>query len=98
LTRIQEVENIATLMYLLPSKIASPLSINSLTANIKCSFATVSNYLKAMELGYLIFRISPYSKKIARSLTKERGRNNFHNYASQLQAAFVRSQIPKILK
>ena len=58
-------------MYLLPSKIASPLSINSLTANIKCSFATVSNYLKAMELGYLIFRISPYSKKIVRSLTKE---------------------------
>ena len=71
LTRIQELENIAVLMYLLPSKIASPLSINSLTANIKCSFATVSNYLKAMELGYLIFRISPYSKKIARSLTKE---------------------------
>jgi predicted AAA+ superfamily ATPase len=54
------------------SKIASPLSINSLTANIKCSFATVSNYLKAMELGYLIFRVLPYSKKIARSLTKEK--------------------------
>ncbi|HUU53186.1 MAG TPA: AAA family ATPase [Candidatus Bathyarchaeia archaeon] len=71
LTRIQELENVATLMYLLPSKIASPLSINSLTADIKCSFATVSNYLKAMELGYLIFRILPYSKKIARSLTKE---------------------------
>jgi len=71
LTRIQELENIATLMFLLPSKIALPLSINSLTANIKCSFATVSNYLKAMELGYLIFRILPYSKKIARSLTAE---------------------------
>jgi predicted AAA+ superfamily ATPase len=71
LTRVQELENIATLMYLLPSKIASPLSINSLTKDIKCSFATVSNYLKAMELGYLIFRILPYSKKIVRSITKE---------------------------
>jgi len=30
--------------------------------------------------------------------TKERGRNNFPNYASQLQAAFVRSQITKLLK
>jgi hypothetical protein len=29
---------------------------------------------------------------------KERGRNNFHNYASQLQATFVRSQIPKASK
>lgn len=71
LTRIQELENIATLMHLLPPRISSPLSINSLTKNIKCSFATVSNYLKAMELGYLIFRILPYSKKISRSLTKE---------------------------
>ena len=31
-------------------------------------------------------------------IIKERGRNNFPNYASQLQAAFVRSQITNILK
>jgi hypothetical protein len=29
---------------------------------------------------------------------KERGRNNFRNYASQLQATFARSQIPKASK
>ena len=29
---------------------------------------------------------------------KERGRNNFHNYASQFQVGFVRSQIIKISK
>ncbi len=29
---------------------------------------------------------------------KERGRNNFHNYASRLQGIFVRSQIQKTLK
>jgi hypothetical protein len=29
---------------------------------------------------------------------KERGRNNFLNYASQLQATFARSQIPKASK
>jgi len=29
---------------------------------------------------------------------KERGRNNFHNYASQLQAIFARFQSTKILK
>jgi len=32
------------------------------------------------------------------STTKERGRNNFLNYASQLQATFARSQIPKASK
>jgi hypothetical protein len=30
--------------------------------------------------------------------SKERGRNNFLNYASQLQATFARSQIPKASK
>ncbi|MBC2695958.1 MAG: hypothetical protein HF982_11935 [Desulfobacteraceae bacterium] len=29
---------------------------------------------------------------------KERGRNKFPNYASQIQAIFARSQIPKLLK
>jgi len=71
LTRIQQLENIAAIMHLLPTRISSPLSINSLAKDVKCGFSTVSNYLNAMELGYLIFRITPYSKKIARSLTKE---------------------------
>ena len=31
-------------------------------------------------------------------ITKERGRNNFPNYASQLQAIFARSESTKILK
>jgi len=71
LTRIQELENIAAIMHLIPARISAPLSINSLAKDIKCGFATVSNYLNAMELGYLIFRITPYFKRIARSLTKE---------------------------
>jgi hypothetical protein len=29
-------------------------------------------------------------------LIKKRGRNNFRNYASQLQATLARSQIPKV--
>ncbi|MEA2039492.1 MAG: hypothetical protein U9N82_06625 [Thermodesulfobacteriota bacterium] len=31
-------------------------------------------------------------------ITKERGRNNFHNYASRLQGIFVRSSISKSSK
>jgi hypothetical protein len=40
------------------------------------------------------FHITPF----AVNLLEERGRNNFHNYASQLQATFARSQIPKASK
>ena len=72
LTQIQTLEKTAILMQLLPERIGSPLSINSLTGDLNCSFATVANYLSALELGYLIFRIPPYSHKIARALKKEK--------------------------
>jgi len=72
ITNFQEMENLAILMKLLPDKVSSPLSINSLTNDLKSSFQTVSNYLNALELGYLIFRVPSYSKKIARSIKKEK--------------------------
>ncbi|MBC2694176.1 MAG: type II toxin-antitoxin system VapC family toxin [Desulfobacteraceae bacterium] len=39
-----------------------------------------------------------YGLSILTGNNKERGRNNFPNYASQLQATFARSQITKISK
>lgn len=72
LTQIRNLEKTAALMLLLPKRIGSPLSINSLTGDLSCSFATISNYLCGLELGYLLFRIPPYSHKIARSLKKEK--------------------------
>jgi hypothetical protein len=39
-----------------------------------------------------------YERVMQKSNAKERGRNNFLNYASQLQATFARSQIPKASK
>ncbi len=72
ITQIKTLEKTAVLMQLLPERIGSPLSINSLTGLLNCSFATVANFLNALELGYLIFRIPPYSNKIARSIKKEK--------------------------
>jgi predicted AAA+ superfamily ATPase len=57
-------------MQLLPPRVASPLSINALAEDLNVNYATAANYLSALELGYLIFRISPYHEKIARSLKK----------------------------
>lgn len=59
-------------MKLLPDKICSPLSINSLAEDVKISYPTVASYLNLMELVYLIFRIPVYSKKISRSISKEK--------------------------
>ncbi len=94
ITRIKDLEKTAMLMHLLPERIGSPLSINSLANDLNCSFATAANYLTALELGYLVFRISPYTNKIARSLKKEKKAyfydwtraateaNRFENYAA----------------
>jgi hypothetical protein len=42
--------------------------------------------------------VFPSCALLACRCAKERGRNNFRNYASQLQATFARSQIPKVSK
>ena len=72
LTQLKNLEKTAQLMQLLPPRISSPLSINALAKDINVSYATAANYLTALELGYLIFRIPPYHNKIARSLKKEK--------------------------
>jgi uncharacterized protein len=71
ISQLHDIEKIAVLMRLLPERIGSPLSINNLTKDLQCSFQTVSHYLQLMELGCLLFRIKPYSKKISRGLSKE---------------------------
>ena len=72
LTHIAELENISTLMGLLPSKISSPLSLNSLREDLEVSYNAVKSYLKALELGYVVFSLPPYSKRVVRSVKKER--------------------------
>jgi predicted AAA+ superfamily ATPase len=71
LTHIRELENISLLMKLLPERISSPLSINSLCNDLKTTFATVSSYIQALEMAYVLFRIRPYVKKVARAISKE---------------------------
>ncbi|MFH1729158.1 MAG: ATP-binding protein [Pseudomonadota bacterium] len=72
LTKIQELENIVTLMHLLPAKIGSPLSLNSLREDLNVSFNAIKNYVNSLILTYVIFNISPYSEKISRAVKKEK--------------------------
>jgi len=51
-----------------------------------------------MEKGKKIHRDYCWINEIDYKGHKERGRNNFPNYASELQATFARSQITKISK
>jgi hypothetical protein len=71
LTRIHDIKGIEQLMFLLPEKIASPLSVNSLREDLRVNHATVSNWIEAFKKIYLIFSVMPFARTIARAISKE---------------------------
>lgn len=71
LSKITDIPRIQLLSSLLPERVGSPLSINSMTTSLKCAHATVKNWLDALAQVYLIFLIPPYASSLARSIKKE---------------------------
>jgi predicted AAA+ superfamily ATPase len=71
LTRIHDIKGIEQLLLLLPERIGSPLSINSLREDLEVNHKTVSNWLEAFKKIYLVFSIMPWSKGISRAIKKE---------------------------
>ena len=72
LTGIKSIGDLETLYHLLPSKVGSPLSVPSLASDLRVSYNTVQSWLSVLERFFLIFSISPWTKKISRSIQKER--------------------------
>jgi uncharacterized protein len=72
LTRIQDLNRLEQLVDILPSRVGSPLSINSLREDIGVAFETIDSWIQALEKVYYIYTIAPYSKKITRAIRKEK--------------------------
>lgn len=72
LSGIQLVALVEQLYLLLPERVGSPLSINSLREELAVAHPTVSAWIEALERLFLVFRIPPWSHRIARALRKER--------------------------
>ena len=68
---IRDIRTMELLIELLRSKVGSPLSINSLANDLQKDHKTIQRWLDLLEEVYIIFKISPYSKDIARSVKKE---------------------------
>jgi len=71
LSRITDIRGIEQLIEILPTKVGSPLSINSLREDTGCHHATITNWLEILKELYLIFTIRPWHKNILRSVKKE---------------------------
>ncbi len=72
LTNIQAIGDLETLYHLLPSKVGSPISIPSLCRVLKLSYNTIRNWLSAFERFFLVFSLTPWTRKISRAIQKER--------------------------
>ncbi|MBN2072557.1 MAG: ATP-binding protein [Actinobacteria bacterium] len=69
---IRNLDLVETLFALIPSRVGSPFSINNIALDLKVAFDTVKNWLLLFDSFYLTFRISPWTKKISRSILKEK--------------------------
>ena len=69
---IRNLDTVETLFALLPSRVASPLSMNNLAGDLQVAFDTVKNWLLLFDSFYLTFRISSWTQKISRSILKEK--------------------------
>jgi len=69
---IRNLDNVETLFALIPGRVASPVSINNLARDIQVSFNTVKNWLLLFDSFYLTFRLSSWTRKISRSILKEK--------------------------
>jgi hypothetical protein len=70
LENINQIASIETLIELLKNRVGSLTSYSSLARDIQVSDKTIKRWLNALENMYLVFKITPYNKSIARSLLK----------------------------
>jgi predicted AAA+ superfamily ATPase len=71
ISRIPELSQVEMLVSLLPEKIGSPLSVQSLREDLEVSHDAVTRWLGYLSELYFYFELKPWSKSIPRSLKKE---------------------------
>ncbi|MCK5510473.1 ATP-binding protein [Candidatus Parcubacteria bacterium] len=72
ISNIKNVNNVEILFSLLPSKVGSPISVNNLANDIQIANKTAQDWLNLFDTTYLTFKLSPWTKKISRAITKEK--------------------------
>ena len=70
LENIRQITSIETLIQLLKRRVGSPLSYSSLAQDLHCSDKTIKRWLTILENMYVVFKVPPFHKNIARSILK----------------------------
>ncbi|MBP9841354.1 MAG: ATP-binding protein [Simkaniaceae bacterium] len=68
---IQNLNAIRLVFELLRERVGSSISYTSIAEDVAISPNTVKKYIQILEALYIVFRVTPFSRNIARSLLKE---------------------------
>ena len=68
---IREISLLEHLAQLVPERIGSPLSLNSLKEDVGVAFETIRDWLLLLEQFFYLFRLAPFTGRLARTLRKE---------------------------
>jgi len=68
---VRDIKAIETLIYLLQERVGSSVSYAQLGRDLERDPKTIKRWLTMLENLYIIFKVTPYHKNIARSLLKE---------------------------
>lgn len=68
---IQNLKSIPLVFELLRERVGSTVSFSSIARDAELSSNTVKKYIQILEALYIVFRVTPYSRNIGRSLLKE---------------------------
>ncbi|MDD4976130.1 MAG: ATP-binding protein [Bacteriovorax sp.] len=68
---VKDLKSIELLIDLLKERVGSPISYSNLANDLQVSDKTIKNWLQILENIYVIFKLTPFSKNIARSNLKQ---------------------------
>ncbi|MCK6556384.1 ATP-binding protein [Candidatus Binatia bacterium] len=71
LEQVRHIQGLETLVELLRSRVGSTVSYRSLARDLERDATTVKRWLTLLENLYLVFRVTPWHRNVARSLLKE---------------------------
>ena len=70
-SRVHEVRALQLLFELLRERVGSPVKLSNLAQALQISPTTAARYVEILEALYIVFRVTPWHRDVARSLLKE---------------------------
>jgi uncharacterized protein len=91
LSSIRHSDKLIRLLKLLAFQAGSPVSLHELGKSLEMSHETVNNYIDLLEKGFILFRLSAYSRNLRKEVTKM---NKIYFYDTGIRNSLIENFAP----